>query len=63
MCFAQNADPQPIQRPASIADQNVQAARTDSNRRAKAAAGSQSTILSSLMAPVLNAGQKQLMGQ
>jgi hypothetical protein len=52
MCFASSADPEPIQKPAEYADPQVQASRTDSNRRNRAAAGSQSTILSALMAPI-----------
>ena len=71
MCFAKQADPPPIQQPASIADPQVQAAGNDAKKRARAAAGAQSTILSTLMQGVgsnagnqaANMGAKQLMGQ
>lgn len=66
MCFVSaSADPPPIQQPATIADTNVQAAGTDAKRRARAAAGSQSTILSSLFnAPsAALGGAKKLLGQ
>ncbi len=64
MCFSSSTpEPEPIQKPAEYADPQVQTARQDSNRRNRAAAGAQSTILSRLMAPLGNTGQKQLMGQ
>lgn len=62
MCFVQSQDPPPIQQPASIADPQVQQARSTSNARNRAAAGSQSTILSSLF-NIPMGGQKQLLGQ
>lgn len=62
MCFVRSADPEPIQKPASIADTNVQAARGASDRKNKAMAGAQSTILSSLMRPPQTLG-KTLTGQ
>lgn len=65
MCFSSQAtpEPEPIQKPAEYSDQAVTKARTDNNQRQRAAAGAQSTILSRLMAPLSNAGGKQLMGQ
>lgn len=62
MCFVKPPpEPEAIQTPASIADPAVQQARVNQNDRAKAAAGSQSTILSSLMKPPTTMA-KQLMG-
>lgn len=62
MCFSSGApEPEPIQKPAEYADPQATAAREDSNKRNRAAAGSQSTILSALMAPMQSAGKK-LMG-
>ena len=65
MCFASTAapEPEPIQKPAEYADPQVTAARQDSNRRNRSAAGAQSTILSRLMAPAAGTGAKTLMGQ
>jgi len=62
MCSAPKVEPQAIQQPATIADATVQEARTTSDRNTRAAAGSQSTILSSLLAAPATLG-KQLMGQ
>lgn len=62
MCFVRSAEPEAIQQPASIADPQVQQARADSNRKQRASAGAQSTILSSLMRPPQTLG-KQLLGQ
>lgn len=65
MCFVQSKDPPPIQQPASIADPQVQQAGTDAAKRARAAAGSQSTILSSLfnIPAQVGGGAKTLLGQ
>lgn len=66
MCFVSaSKDPPPIQQPATIADTNVQAAGDDAKKRARALAGSQSTILSSLfnVPAQVGGGAKQLLGQ
>lgn len=64
MCFASSTpEPEPIQKPAEYADPQVQAARTDNNKRQRAASGAQSTILSRLMQPLQAGGGKTLMGQ
>lgn len=65
MCFSSgsSAEPEPIQKPAEYSDPAVTAARTDNNKRQRAAAGSQSTILSRLMAPLGGGSNKTLMGQ
>lgn len=54
MCFvkASSAEPEQIQKPAEIVDPNVQKASTDAQKKARAASGAQSTILSKLMAPL-----------
>ena len=62
MCFASSKDPPPIEKPASIADPNIQAAGQDAQKRARAAAGSQSTILSTIFNAPQTMG-KQLLGQ
>jgi hypothetical protein len=65
MCFVQSKDPEPIQQPATIADPQVQQAGDDAKKRARAAAGSQSTILSSLfnVPTAVGGGAKTLLGQ
>jgi hypothetical protein len=65
MCFssASAPEPEPIQKPAEYSDPSVTAARTDNDKRQRAAAGAQSTILSRLMAPLGGGGSKTLMGQ
>lgn len=69
MCFASQSspDPEPIQKPAEYSDPSVQAARTDNNKRQRAASGAQSTILSKLLAAtpigMATGGAKTLMGQ
>jgi len=64
MCFASgsSAEPEPIQKPAEYSDPSVTAARDDNNKRQRAAAGAQSTILSRLMAPLGGTTGKTLMG-
>lgn len=67
MCFAKpkTPKPEPIQKPAEIVDPQVQQAGTDAQKRARAASGAQSTILSRLMAPLQapTTGGKTLTGQ
>lgn len=66
MCFMKTPDmgePQQIQEPARMVDTNVQQARTDQQRRARAAAGAQSTITPGLSASPVTTTQKTLLGQ
>jgi hypothetical protein len=55
MCFSKpKAPPEPeaIQKPPEVIDPQVQAAGASAQKRARAASGAQSTILSRLMAPL-----------
>lgn len=45
MCFVKSQEPEPIQSPAKLQDTNVQAARSDAQRKARTASGAKSTML------------------
>lgn len=62
MCFMSTPDmpePTPIQEPPQMQDDNVQKSRNDTQQRLRAAAGSQSTILSAGQSATPSAGLAQ----
>lgn len=62
MCiFPKIPGPEPIQSPATVADANVQQARSDTQKRARQASGANSTRVAS-STPTMTTG-KTLLGQ